>query len=325
MKEKLQFKLLILFLLLGATSLLAQEGRAKVGLRPIPTNRASEMSGGGGVTGWTPGIGNYDEMLEADDFTARHMDVVMDYSGAFQTKQRFFEHYIHHQGGEWVDTNPKTNSLVKSIRHNEEAGNIVKHIIIAREGWLYDPEDGDTGPIEGDPRILYQRDVDELRQVFQDAHDLGLLEYDNYKLIQLVVKPAVFLDDTQARAIVKTMDGICYESHHYNRYWPLGNEISDPGEVARGAQWALNQGMDYIFYYGPYQYKDCDTYEDFLERDWLKSFWENGLPKHRANMYYYLNAFPHACGSNRPVGPESDPYSYLGFAKWLIQELKAMK
>jgi hypothetical protein len=39
-------------------------------------------------------------------------------------------------------------------------------------------------------------------------------------------------------------------------------------------------------------------------------------------MYYYLNAFPHACGAGRPVGPESDPYSYIGFAKWLIQELE---
>lgn len=40
-------------------------------------------------------------------------------------------------------------------------------------------------------------------------------------------------------------------------------------------------------------------------------------------MYYYLNAFPHDCGAGRPVGPESAPHSYLGFAKWLIQELSS--
>jgi hypothetical protein len=102
----------------------------------------------------------------------------------------------------------------------------------------------------------------------------------------------------------------------------LGSVMSDPETVARGAKWVLDQGLDYIFYYGPYRYKDCDDYTDFLERDWLRSFWDAGLPKHHPNMYYYLNAFPHGCGSQRPVGPESNPYSYIGFAKWLIQELE---
>ena len=126
----------------------------------------------------------------------------------------------------------------------------------------------------------------------------------------MVVHPAVFLDDLEARAIISTMDGICIESHQFNRYWPLGNEISNPEEIARGAKWVLEQGLDYIFYYGPYQYKGCETYTDFLERDWLKAFWARGLPKHHENMYYYLNAFPHGCGSQRPVGPESDQYPY---------------
>ena len=30
----------------------------------------------------------------------------------------------------------------------------------------------------------------------------------------------------------------------------------------------------------------------------------------------------HAHGAKRPVGPESDPHSYLGMLKWLIQEIK---
>lgn len=309
------------FLLLFSVGLYAQENRSKVGIRPLPRNSVEEKSGGGGVTGWRPGIGNYDELLQKDDFTAMNMDVVMDYGGAFQTRKRFFEHYIHHQGGEWVDTNPETNSLIRSIRMHENAGNTVTHIIIAREGWLYDPVNGDTGPIAGDPRILFQRDVDDQRQVFKDAHALGLIKHDNYKLIQMVLHPAVFLDDPEARAIISTMDGICYESHHYNRYWPLGSAISNPPEVARGARWVLEQGMDYIFYYGPYLYKECENYHEFLERDWLHSFWDEGLPKHHPNMYYYLNAFPHGCGANRPIGPESNPHSYLGIAKWLIKEL----
>jgi len=297
MKNLMNCKTMILMLILISTVSLAQEKRSKVGIRPYPRDSAHEMTGGDRVAGWKPGIGNYDAMLKADDYTALHMDVVKGYNGVFQTKQRFFEHYIHQQG-KWVDPNPETSKLVKIIRDNEQKGNEVKHIIICREGWLYDKVNGDTGPIAGDPRILHQRDVDETRKVFKDAHALGLIKNDNYKLIQMVVHPAVFLDDPQAREIIKTMDGICIESHQFNRYWPLGNEISNP------------------------EYKGCETYTDFLERDWLKAFWDKGLPKHHENMYYYLNAFPHACGNTRPVGPESDPHSYLGFAKWLIQELE---
>ena len=304
---------------------IAQENRSKVGIRPYPRDSAHEMTGGDLVANWKPGIGNYDEMLKADDYTALHMDVVKGYDGVFKTNQRFFEYYIHQQGGDWVDTNPETNKLVKIIRDHEQKGTDVMHIIICREGWLYDAEKGDTGPIAGDPRILHQRDVDDTRKVFRDAHALGLIKHDNYKLIQMVVYPAVFLDDPEARAIVQSMDGICVESHQFNRYWPLGNEISNPEEIARGAKWVLEQGKDYIFYYGPYQYKDCDTYTENLERDWLRAFWDRGLPKHHKNMYYYLNAFPHGCGNTRPVGPESNPDSYLGFASWLIKELEQGK
>ena len=321
MKNRLNYKLLVLILLFTSTVSVAQISRSKVGIRPYPRDSVHEMTGGDRVAHWEPGIGNYDKMLNADDYTALHMDVVKGYNGVFRTRERFFEHYIHQQG-EWVDTNPNTSKLVNIIRNHEQQGNNVKHIIICREGWLYDKENGDTGPIAGDPRILYQRDVDDTRKVLKDAHDIGLLKHDYYKLIQMVVHPAVFLDDPEARKIISTMDGICIESHQFNRYWPLGNEISNPEEIARGAKWVLEQGKDYIFYYGPYQYKDCDTYTDFLERDWLIAFWDKGLPKHHENMYYYLNAFPHGCGNTRPVGPESDPYSYLGFARWLIKELE---
>ena len=311
---------LTLALPLASTACLVQSERSKVGIRPYPRDKAHEETGGDRVAGWKPGIGNYDDDLKADDYTALHIDAVKGYDGVFRTRNRFFEYYIG-MGGGWVDANPETNKLVKRIQNYEKKGNVVKHIIICREEWLY-IKNGDKGPIDGDPRILHQRDVDDMRKVFKDAHALGLLKHDNYKLIQMVVHPAVFLDDPKAKAIVKTMEGVCIESHHYNRYWPLGNKISNPEEISRGAKWVLEQGLDYIFYYGPYLYKGCENYTENLEREWLKSFWEGGLPKHHKNMYYYLNAFPHGCGNTRPVGPESNPDSYLGFAKWLIQEME---
>jgi hypothetical protein len=63
-------------------------------------------------------------------------------------------------------------------------------------------------------------------------------------------------------------------------------------------------------------------YYDFIERDWLKKYWKAGLPKHDPKMHYYLNTFPNGTGRGRPVGPESDPHSILGFTKWLIEEIK---
>lgn len=321
MNNIMRFMVLTLVLLLASTACHAQKTRSKVGIRPYPRDKAHEMTGGDRVANWKPGIGNYDDDLKADDYTALHMDAVKGYDGVFRTKNRFFEYYIGMRGQVWVDPNPETNTLVKTIQNYEKKGNVVKHIIICREEWLY-KKGGDKGPIDGDPRILHQRDVDDTRKVFKDAHALGLLEHDNYKLIQMVVQPAVFLDDPKAKETIKTMDGICIESHQFNRYWPLGNEISNPEEIARGAKWVLEQGLDYIFYYGPYRYKGCDNYTENLEREWLKSFWKRGLPKHHENMYYYLNAFPHGCGNTRPVGPESNPDSYLGFAKWLIQEME---
>lgn len=321
MNNLMGFVVFALAFLLVSTECHAQKVRSKVGIRPYPRDKAHEMTGGDRVANWKPGIGNYDDDLKADDYTALHMDAVKGYDGVFRTKNRFFEYYIGMRGQVWVDSNPETNTLVKTIQNYEKKGNVVKHIIICREEWLY-KEGGDKGPIDGDPRILHQRDVDDTRKVFRDAHALGLLKHENYKLIQMVVHPAVFLDDPKARETVKTMDGICIESHQFNRYWPLGNEISNPEEIARGAKWVLEQGLDYIFYYGPYQYKECETYTENLEREWLHSFWNRGLPKHHENMYYYLNAFPHGCGNTRPVGPESNPDSYLGFAKWLIQELE---
>ena len=60
-----------------------------------------------------------------------------------------------------------------------------------------------------------------------------------------------------------------------------------------------------------------------MERDWLEKFWRAGLPKHHHKMHYFLNTFPHADGRGRPVGPETNPHSVLGFTKWLIEQIKA--
>ena len=59
-----------------------------------------------------------------------------------------------------------------------------------------------------------------------------------------------------------------------------------------------------------------------MERDWLKKLWRAGLPKHHPGMHYFLNTFPHGDGRGRPVGPETNPHSVLGFTKWLIEEIK---
>ena len=83
----------------------------------------------------------------------------------------------------------------------------------------------------------------------------------------------------------------------------------------------LDQGKEYIFYYGPVIWKS-EQYYEFIERDWLVKYWKTGLPKRHRRMHYYLNTFPHAHGRGRPVGPESDAHSVLGFTKWLIQEIK---
>jgi len=128
---------------------------------------------------------------------------------------------------------------------------------------------------------------------------------------------------------MKKMEGVCYEAHMFNRHWPLETGWSQPERVVKGAKWTIDQGLEYVFYFGPILLKSkrdfTDTegvYYKFIERDWLKAFWKAGLPKHHPNVHYYLNLFPHGSGRDRPVGPETDPESTLGFTKWLIEEIK---
>lgn len=284
-----------------------------VGIRPLP--RSAEEA----KLEWLSGIGYYDSLLHPDDFTAKYTDVVMDYKGAFATNKCFFEHYLPFDR-DWIDTNPQTNPLIELIRNREKEGMEVEHILICREAELIGK--GKWGPFKEDSRILYQRDVDDYRKLFRTAHQQGLVKHDNYKLIQLVTHASFFMENPDAAKIIKSMDGVAYESHQFNRHWPFETGWTRPDELAKGAKWTLDQGLEYIFYYGPFVYKEFEGYTDFIERDWLYRFWDAGLPKHHPNMHFYLNAFPHAHGSKRPVGPESDPHSYLGMLKWLIEEIK---
>jgi len=257
-------------------------------------------------------------------FVAEHLDVVKGWLGGdFKTKRVFFEHYWGLSSAR--DTpDPKNNLLIRKIRESEEKGATVEHILICREYRLAihrGHENAKPGPFEEDTRILFARDVDKIRELFRSAHQQGLVKHRDYKLIQMAEHPTFFAENPRARGIIEKMEGVAYELHQFNRHWPIETGWSKPEKVVRGAKWTLAQDQAYILYYGPIRWRGQQYYE-FMERDWLRKLWRAGLPKHHARMHYYLNTFPHADGRGRPVGPETDPHSVLGFAKWLINEIK---
>jgi len=235
----------------------------------------------------------------------------------------FFEHYWGLSEARDV-LDPEKNLLIKTIRQWEFQGGVVEHILICRE---YDlainrgHKGAKPGPFKEDTRILYEKDLDAIRALFQEAHARGIVKHPNYALIQMVQEPTFFASDSRFKPIMDKVEGIAYEAHQFNRHWPLETGWSKPEKVIEGARWTLAQGKEYIFYYGPIIWKSKD-YTAFIERDWLTTYWKVGLPKHHPKMHYYLNTFPHAHGRGRPVGPESDPHSILGFTKWLLHEIK---
>jgi hypothetical protein len=292
------------------------EIKGYVGIRPLPRT-AKEAA-----TNWVKGIskiGNYDEQLKKNSFAARYTDVVFEYTGNFKTRKTFFEYYLPFDK-DWDDSIPEKSALIKRIHDDESQGMDVLHIIICREAELVGK--GKWGPIKGDSRILYQRDVDNYRKLFKEAYALKLIKHDNYKLIQLLHSTHAFCDDPEAWDIVKTMDGVAYECHQFGVEWPWETGATNPHDLARCAKFILDKEMDYVFYYGPYIYKEDPNYYPNVERDWLLKYWAAGLPKNGPHMYYYLNAFPFSTGASRMVGPESDPNSYLGFLDWLIKQIK---
>ncbi len=292
-----------------------------VGLRPLPRYEADLKANHGGP--WA-GLPTFAEQKGNYPFVAEHLDIVKGWlDGDFKTKRLFFEHYWGLNKAR-DDLDPKKNLLVKVIRQWESRGGVVEHILICREYRLSihrGHPDAKPGPFKEDTRILSAKDVDDIRGLFRIAHKQGLLKHDNYKLIQMVEEPSFFAADPRAQAIIEKMEGVAYEAHQFNRHWPLETGWSKPEKVIRGAKWTLDQGKEYIFYYGPVIWKS-EQYYEFIERDWLCKYWKAGLPKHHPRVHYYLNTFPHAHGRGRPVGPESDAHSVLGFTKWLIQEIK---
>ncbi len=297
---------------------------AGVGIRPIPFNQAMAED-------WRiPWIGNYEDDMDYDGFVARNIDVTFGPVELFPTDRKFFEYYVDLSSDTvWVETNPEDSDLIGGIKFEESQGATVDHILISREGWLHG--DGLEGPIEGDPRILYKEDVDDLRQLFQDAYDQGIINHNDYKLIQMIdvmqmdgqCGIAPFLEDTHAQQIVSTMDGIVIEVHQFFHHWPFEEHNLD--HYNQLVEWTIEEhDMDFIFYYGPIKDTGHDDYYERAERDWLYRFWEAGLPKYNSQMFYYLNIFQ-SPEMERTIGPESDPDTYLGFTKWLIEELKDRK
>lgn len=297
------------------------EQHGLVGLRPLPRVNADLRSSHGGS--WA-GLPTFEQQKGTYPFVAENLDVVKGWlDGDFKTRRVFLEHYwgLSEQRD---DLDPNKNELVKVLRRWESHGGTIEHILICREYRLAiqrGHDDAKPGPFPEDTRILSKQDVADIRALFRDAHQQGLLKHANYKLIQMVEHPTFFAENARAQEVVLSMEGVAYEAHQFNRHWPLESGWSKPEKVVRGAKWTLKQGKEYIFYFGPVVWKS-KYYEEFIERDWLKAYWAAGLPKHHPRMHYYLNTFPHAHGRGRPIGPESDPHSVLGFTKWLIEEIK---
>lgn len=308
----------------GASQPQTELAHGLVGLRPIPADEAGTRHNHGGS--WE-GLPTFDKQKGNYPFVAEQIDILFGWvpGGDFKTKKVFFEHYWGLSKERDVP-DPKNNALTKTIRMWEQAGATVEHILIAREarlavnrGW----PDAELGPFKEDGRILSAKDVAFIRALFQRAHQKGLTKHANYKLIQMVEEPSFFATSKEAQAVVLQMEGIAYEAHQFNRHWPLETGWSKPEKVVKGATWTLEQDKEYIFYYGPVLWKPSKHYTPFIERDWLRAYWKAGLPRHDPKMHYYLNTFPHHTGRGRPIGPESDPHSVLGLAKWLIEEIKS--
>ena len=304
-----------------------EHGHGLVGLRPLPRDIRDHKTNHGGSWGGTP---TYVEQKGRYPFVAEHLDVVSGWlEGDFKTRKMFFEYYWG-LSPERDILDPAKNHLIKQIRHWESKGGHVHHILICREYRLA-IQRGHTqakpGPFKEDTRILSVQDIVDIRKMFRQAHREGLTRKDHYNLIQMVEHPSFFADDKRVHPIVDRMEGICLEVHQFNRHWPLKTGWSQPEKVVRGARWTLARGKEYVFYFGPIGYAKTKTkkYYPFVERDWMKTYWKAGLPKHHPKMHYYLNLFPHLVARKRPVGPETDPHSTLGFTKWMIEQVKMPK
>lgn len=300
-----------------------QKEHGLIGLRPIPADKAGTNHNHGGS--WE-GMPTYDKQKGNYPIVAKHIDTLFGWvpDGDFATKRVFFEYYWG-LSKERDDLDPEKNQLIRTIRQWERRGGEIGQILICREarlavnrGWA----DAELGPFKEDGRILSAKDINDIRRLFKDAHAKKLTKHVDYKLIMMVEEPSFFVTNEEAQAVIKMTSGVAYEAHQFNRHWPLATGWSQPEKVVAGAKWTLEQDLEYIFYFGPILWKQDKRYEPFIERKWIETFWAAGLPKHHAKMHYFLNLFPHHTGRNRPVGPESNSHSILGFTKWMIEEVK---
>ena len=216
----------------------AQEGSSVhglVGLRPLP--RTARMDHGHNHGGSWAGTPTFEEQKGNYPFVAENLDVVMGWlDGDFKTKRVFFEHYWGLSEAR-DDLDPEKNLLVKTIRNWEAKGAQVDHILICRE---YDLaihrgyKDAKPGPFKEDTRILYEKDYEDIRTMFEKAHKQNLLKHSNYKLIQMVQEPSFFATDKRFQPIMDRCDGIAYECHQFNRHWPLETGWGKPEKVIKG-------------------------------------------------------------------------------------------
>ena len=236
---KLLFCLLLNSVVVSAVLAEESQTHGLVGLRPLPRTEEDWKASHGGSWHGTP---TYEAQKGKYPFVAEHIDVVSGWlDGDFKTKRVFFEHYWG-LAVELDRLDPKKNPLVKKIKNWEEKGGTVEHILICRE---YDLaihrgyKDAKPGPFKEYTRILFESDVDNIRMMFKQAHEQGILKRDNYSLIQMVQHPDFFATDKRFQPIMDKVEGIAYESHQFNRHWPRETGWGKPEKIIQGAKWTL--------------------------------------------------------------------------------------
>ena len=109
----------------------------------------------------------------------------------------------------------------------------------------------------------------------------------------MVTHASAFMEIPEAVKIVKTMDGIAYESASVQPALALRDRLDPAGATGQGRPVDAGSGAGRQFpITGLFVYKEFDQYTDFIERDWLYRFWKEGLPKHRPEYAHYQTHFP---------------------------------
>ena len=167
-----------------------------VGLRPLPRYAEDLKSNHGGS--WA-GLPTFEEQKGNYPFVAEHLDVVKGWlDGDFKTKRVFLEHYWGLSQAR-DDLDPNKNLLIKSHssmgiqRWSCRAHSDLPRIQACHQAGATRTQS--LAPFSEDTRILFAKDVHDIRTLFRNAHEKGLLKHDNYKLIQMVEHPSFFAED----------------------------------------------------------------------------------------------------------------------------------